>query len=310
MIKLINARPFLKWAGGKGQLLEEIYKRLPKELHKGKITKYVEPFLGGGAVFFYLLTKFDFEKVVLNDINEECILTYKVVQNNIYELITLLHKMEDEFRGKENIEEKEKMYYIHRDKFNEGKIKINYYNFSEEWIEHAALMIFLNKTCFNGLYRQNRKGLFNVPFGKYKNPTICDEENLLEVNKVLKGVELLSKHFSDLTDFIDESTFVYMDPPYRPLSNTSSFNDYSKVPFNDDSQKELAEWFKLLSYKKKAYLMLSNSDPKNTNAEDNFLDELYNGEGINIERVKASRAINSKASARGEVNELLITNKL
>lgn len=306
MKKLLSARPFLKWAGGKAQLLDEIDKRLPKGLYEGKITKYVEPFLGGGAVFFHLITKFDFEKIVLNDINEECILTYKVVQNNIYELIALLQKMEDEFIGKENMEEKEEMYYIQRDRFNKSKTKIDYSNFSDEWIEHAALMIFLNKTCFNGLYRQNREGLFNVPFGKRKNPTICDEENLLEVNTALMGVKLLSKHFSDLTDEIDEKTFVYIDPPYRPLSDTSSFNEYSKIPFNDDSQRELAEWFKHLNNEKKVFIMLSNSDPTNTNPEDDFFDRLY--EEFNIERVKASRTINSKGNGRGEIRELLITN--
>jgi type II restriction enzyme len=246
--------------------------------------------------------------VVLNDINEECILTYKVVQNYIDGLIAVLRHMEGEFKSKESMESKEEMYYIQRNKFNEGKTSIDYNNFSQEWIEHAALMIFLNKTCFNGLYRQNRKGLFNVPFGKYKNPTICDEENLLEVNRALKGVELLSKHFSDLTDEIDDKTFIYMDPPYRPLNDTSSFNDYSKVPFNDDSQRELARWFKLLNDEKKACLMLSNSDPKNTNPDDDFFDKLY--EGFNIERIKASRAINSKGSGRGEIDELLITNKI
>lgn len=305
-MKKIEAKPFLKWAGGKTQLLDEINKRLPEEINTNKVTKYVEPFLGGGAVFFHLAARYDFEQVVLNDVNKECILTYKVIQSNVDDLIAGLSKIEDKFFGLESMDDKDKMYYMLRDTFNNGKIAIDYNNFSSEWIEHAAIMIFLNKTCFNGLYRENRKGLFNVPFGKRKNPTICDEQNLKKVSYALKGVKLTSLNFEELGQFIDNKTFVYMDPPYRPLNATSNFNDYSKEPFNDESQIRLAEWFRKLDEDNKAFLMLSNSDPTNTDPDDDFFDKLY--KGFTIERVKASRAINSKGSGRGEIRELLITN--
>lgn len=301
----IKAKPFLKWAGGKGQLLEDLAKRFPQKLIDGKIKRYVEPFLGGGALFFYLIARFDFEGVILNDINKECILTYRVVQNNVEKLIDLLSVMKNKFLSMGE-EERKAFYYEQRDIFNDEKIKIDYNNFANEWIGHASRIIFLNRTCFNGLYRQNSKGQFNVPMGSYKNPTICDRDNLIAVSKSLKGVKLLSSDFEALTDYIDENTFVYMDPPYRPLSSTSSFSEYTKEPFNDESQIRLGEWFRRLSKEKRAYLMLSNSDPTNTDPDDKFFDELY--DGFKIERIKAVRAINSKSNGRGAIRELLITN--
>lgn len=204
------------------------------------------------------------------------------------------------------MELKEKIYYEQRELFNEEKISFDYVNYSRNWIPHAGRMIFLNKTCFNGLYRQNRKGLFNVPFGKRKIVTICDSENLREVNKALKNVVLMSGDFEDTTKYIDKDTFIYIDPPYRPLSNTSSFNDYSKEPFNDESQERLAKWAKLI-HSKGACFMLSNSDPTNTDSEDDFFERLY--DKFTIERVMAVRAINSKGSGRGVLRELLILNE-
>jgi DNA adenine methylase len=299
------AKPFLKWAGGKGQLLEKLDEHFPPEMRDGKIKKYVEPFLGGGALFFYLISKFNFEEIILNDINRECILTYKVIQNNVEKLIELLSQMESNFLSM-NDEQRKIIYYEQRDIFNEEKMKIDYAYFTEQWIEHAARMIFLNKTCFNGLYRQNSKGQFNVPMGNYKNPTICDEKNLRAVCKGLKGVKLLNGDFQNLINYIDENTFVYMDPPYRPLNNTSNFSGYSKEPFNDESQIRLSKWFKELSDNKKAKLMLSNSDPTNSDPEDDFFDKLY--AEFKIDRVTAVRAINSKGSGRGAIRELIITN--
>lgn len=299
-----NARPFLKWAGGKNQLLNQFEDYYPRSLKEGKIKKYVEPFLGGGAVFFYLQSKYDFEEIILNDVNEEVILTYSVIKNNVEELIDFLSKIEETYL-KAEMEEKEKTYYEHRVNFNNEKLSSDYNRYSERLIKHAGRMIFLNKTCFNGLYRQNRKGQFNVPFGKRKNVTICDKENLREVNKALKNVTLISGDFEKLGEYIDENTFVYMDPPYRPLSNTSSFTDYSKEPFNDESQMRLANWAKFIN-DKGALFMLSNSDPTNTATEDDFFEKLY--ENFIINKVLASRAINSKGSGRGEIRELLITN--
>lgn len=304
-MKYSNAKPFLKWAGGKTQLLQQFENYYPKRLKEGNITKYIEPFLGGGAVFFNLQSKYNFEEIILNDINEEIILTYRIIQEKPEELIEFLSRLEEEYM-QGDIEKKEEIFYKQREAFNNEKRIIDYYNYCNQWIEHAGRMIFLNKTCFNGLYRQNRKGEYNVPFGKRKNVTICDEDNLREVNKALQGVKLLIGDFEALTDSVDENTFVYIDPPYRPLTATSSFNDYSKEPFNDDSQRRLAEWVKLIRSKKAAF-MLSNSDPTNTNPEDKFFEDLY--KDFTINKVMASRAINSKGEGRGKVNELLITNE-
>lgn len=313
-MKNIIARPFLKWAGGKTQLLEQIENNLPIELKQGKIKRYVEPFVGGGAVFFYLIEKYDFEQVLLNDINEEVILTYSIIKNQIDELITNLKNIEEEYFNLE-LEEQGEYYYNKRKLFNEQKKVLNYIeiiqneNFSEESILHASIMIFLNKTCFNGLYRQNRKGEFNVPFGKRKKPTICDINNLQAVNKVLqKNVLLKCGDYKDTQDFIDGDTFVYMDPPYRPLSKTSGFIDYSKEPFNEECQIELSKWFYFLNESKRAKLMLSNSDPDNTCKGDTFFIDNYSAFKENIKKVKAVRNINSKGNGRGAITELLITN--
>ncbi|WP_396276648.1 DNA adenine methylase [Haloimpatiens lingqiaonensis] len=231
-------------------------------------------------------------------------LTYNVIKQKVHELINFLSQLEEQYL-EVGIEEQEEIFYEQREKFNEEKSTIDYLNYSDEWISHAGRMIFLNKTCFNGLYRQNRKGMYNVPFGKRKKVTICDQSNLIAVNRVLQGVKLTIGDFQELSDYVDENTFIYIDPPYRPLSNTSSFNDYSKEPFNDDSQIRLADWVKLLD-SKKAFFMLSNSDPTNTDPEDKFFENLY--KNFTINKVKASRAINSKGSGRGKVNELLILN--
>jgi DNA adenine methylase len=301
----LNARPFLKWAGGKNQLLAQFQNYYPQKLLQGKVKRYIEPFLGGGAVFFFLQSQYNFEEIILNDINEELILTYYVAQNNVNELIEQLEILENRYLEGDMIK-KEEIFYEQRELFNIEKKTLNYNMFSNEWIDHASKMIFLNKTCFNGLYRQNKKGEYNVPFGKRKKVTICDKDNLIAVNSALKKVNLLIGDFENVTNFIDENSFLYIDPPYRPLNETSSFNDYSKIPFDDESQKRLADWVRIVVDKKGACFMLSNSDPKNVNGNDNFFEDIY--KGYNIVRVKATRNINSKGSGRGEINELLIYN--
>lgn len=300
----VSAKPFLKWAGGKGQLLEQFWSFYPDKLLESRIKRYVEPFVGAGAVLFELAGKFDFEEIIVNDINEELILTYEVVKNHVDSLIQTLLSMETDYLHKD-VEAREKVYYEVRSNFNQEKKTINYKMFENSWINHAANFIFLNKTCFNGLYRQNKKGEFNVPTGKYSNPTICQSENLLNVSQVLQKVKLLSTDFTNLTGYVDSSTFVYIDPPYRPLNITSAFTSYSKDDFNDKDQERLAEWFRILS-DKEALVMLSNSNPKNTNPEDVFFDRLYNG--FDIKEVSALRAINSKGSKRGAISELVIRN--
>nr|WP_311566099.1 DNA adenine methylase [Peptoniphilus grossensis] len=293
-----NVKPFVKWAGGKGQLLGELEKIYP--FYDKKIKKYAEPFVGGGAVFFDILNKYDLESIYISDINCDLINAYKVIKNYKFELIELLKFMENEFLLKDNEERKE--YYLEkRQKFNDLKMEKN----NNQNILKAAYLIFLNKTCFNGLYRVNSKGLFNVPMGSYKNPLICDEKNIVSISEKLKNVEIVCADFKNSDSFIDENTFVYFDPPYRPITNTASFTAYTSSSFNDDKQIELANFAKIMN-QRGAKIAISNSDPKNTDENDNFFDDLYSD--FIIKRVEANRMINSKANGRGKVKELIITN--
>lgn len=292
-----KVKPFLKWAGGKGQLLSEIQKHYPFD---EKISKYAEPFVGGGAVLFDILDKYDLKEVYINDINEDLINTYRCIKSYPDELIFLLKAMQDEYVPRHN--ESRKEYYLkQRETFN--KIKVSYDE--ESNLKKAALLIFLNKTCFNGLYRVNRKGEFNVPMGSYKNPLICDEANLRNVSRKLQNVRISCGDYKNSYDFIDSNTFAYFDPPYRPLTNTASFTSYTENGFGDDAQRELADFVKRLD-EKGAKVVVSNSDPKNVDLEDDFFDNIYSY--LKIARVTANRMINSKAKARGKINELLITN--
>ena len=294
----IECKPFIKWVGGKGQLLPEINKLYPIELGK-TINKYAEIFIGGGAVLFDILSKYRLDEVYISDKNLELINTYKSIRDNIDILIKSLKEMEEEYIPLDD-ENRKIYYYEKRQKYNKLKI-----NIEENNIEKASLFIFLNKTCFNGLYRVNKKGEFNVPMGAYKNPKICDKENLKNVSMALKNVKIIYADYRESESFIDEKTFVYIDPPYRPLNTSSSFTSYTENDFSDKEQIELAEYIDLLN-KKGAKIVISNSDPKNNDIDDNFFDELY--KNYNINRVKATRMLNSNASLRGAINELLITN--
>ncbi|MBQ3124224.1 MAG: DNA adenine methylase [Clostridia bacterium] len=291
-------KPFLKWAGGKGQLLKEIEKYYPFD--SGVITKYAEPFVGGGAVLFDILSKYNLEEIYISDINAELINTYVIVRDNVEELIKLLKKYQLEYVPLDT--EDRKSYYIaKRERFNDLKVNGN----EVENIEKAALMIFLNKTCFNGLYRVNKKGLFNVPMGAYKNPLICDEKNLRAVSEKLQNVKIVCGDYRKSAEFIDEHTFVYFDPPYRPLTETASFTAYTENLFNDEEQIELAEFVESM-HKKGAKIVVSNSDPKNSNTEDDFFDNIYSAH--KIKRVEATRMINCNSESRGKIKELLISN--
>ena len=300
-----EARPFLKWAGGKSQLLKDLTSRLPAEIKaSGRIARYVEPFVGGGAFFFHLINNFRIDKSFLFDINRELIIGYKVIKKNPEELIGKLTRIQNKYLRRKD-SNREKMYYQMRDKYNKQIYKFNFSEYSECWIERASLLIFLNKTCYNGLFRQNQKGEFNVPFGRYKNPNICDSHNIIEVSKVLQKTEIICGDFKKSKKYIRKNSLVYFDPPYRPISNTSHFTGYFKDSFNNNDQKRLANLYKQMD-KKGAYLLLSNSDPKNFNTDDNFFDDLYS-EFI-IERVAAKRFINCDADKRGEISELIIRN--
>lgn len=287
-------KPFIKWAGGKNQLLNELAKKLPFENYNN-ITKYAEPFVGGGAVLFYILNNYNIKEVYISDINSKLIVTYKIIKKNVDELIIKLEKIQEEYLRLD--ENSRKIYYLEKRK------EFNLSNLND--IDIATLFIFLNKTCFNGLYRVNKKGEFNVPMGKYKKPLICDRENLKQVSNKLKNVKIICGDYKKSIKFIDSDTFVYFDPPYRPINITSSFTAYTKDSFTDDEQIELAKYIYKLT-KKGAKIMLSNSDPKNVNKNDTFFDKLYNK--YNIFRVKAKRTINSNASSRGEIYELVIIN--
>ena len=294
----IECKPFIKWVGGKGQLLSEINKLYPVELGKN-INKYAEIFVGGGAVLFDILSKYKLDEVYISDKNLELINTYKSIRDDVGILIKLLKEMEEQYTSLNN-ENRKLYYYEKRREYNNLKI-----NIEENNIEKAVLFIFLNKTCFNGLYRVNKKGEFNVPIGTYKKPKICDEENLKNVSMALKKVKIVYADYRESEEFIDNKTFVYIDPPYRPLNITSSFTSYTENDFSDEEQIELAEYIDILN-KKGAKIVISNSDPKNNNIDDNFFDELY--KNYNINRVKATRMLNSNANLRGAINELLITN--
>ena len=286
-------KPFVKWVGGKTQLLNELKNKYPINF-----KKYCEPFVGGGAVFFDILDNYNFESILINDLNKVLINSYINIRDNIDGLIKNLKLIEKEYNSINELS-RENIYYKYRDEYN-SLLKENKYN-----LRSSILFIFLNKTCFNGLYRVNSKGIFNVPKGIYKKPQICDEENLLDINKKIQNVEIRCGDYENVYDFIDEDTFVYIDPPYRPLNNTSSFTSYNMQIFDDNEQIRLRDFVNRIN-NKNAKIILSNSDPKNSNINDNFFDNIYIN--YNIGRVSAKRCINSNAKNRGKINELIISN--
>jgi len=303
-INLSVAKPFLKWAGGKTQLLEQFVEYFPLELKNGSLKNYYEPFLGGGAVFFFIAQNYPIKKAYLSDVNEDLVLAFSVVQQNVFELIDELTLLKNEYIKRDD-QEREKYFYKTRELYNSERIKTNFNKCSSDWIPRAAKLIFLNKTCFNGLFRLNRKGEFNVPFGRYKNPGILDQENLVSASRVLEIAEIFLTDFENIKNKINDDFFIYFDPPYRPISITSSFTSYSKYDFTEEDQKRLAQFYCELGVNGNK-LMLSNSDPKNENPADTFFEKLYNK--FNISKVQASRMINCKAEKRGKLTELLITN--
>ncbi len=268
-----EAYPFLKWAGGKRQIIGELLKRMPK-----KYNRYFEPFIGGGALFFTIQP----DNAYISDINSELINVYKVIADNVQELTTDLkqHKNSKEYFFEiRNIDRTEKY---------------------KEWsdVQKASRLIYLNRTCFNGLYRVNAKGEFNVPFGKYSNPRIVDEENLINCSKILRNTQIETADFSEMLHLVQKNDFLYLDPPYHPLNETSAFTSYTKEGFNASMQERLRDFCSDLD-RKGAFFMLSNSNTK-------LINELY--KGFNKSIVHATRAINSDASKRGKVEEVVIMN--
>ncbi|MEK8019418.1 MAG: DNA adenine methylase [Candidatus Parabeggiatoa sp.] len=289
-------KPFLKWAGGKTQLLKSISSKFPYE--KEDTFIYIEPFVGSGAVLFWVLNNYpNLKKAVINDVNTDLINTYKVITESVEEVIQLLKGWEKEYHSLSEKEEEKKVYYYSKRKLFNSRV-------SNVFIQ-AALFIFLNKTCFNGLYRVNKKNLFNVPIGSYKKPLICDDENLSLVSQSLKKVLILDGDFEQTISCVENQTCFYLDPPYKPLSETSSFNSYAKDIFDDKEQIRLKNFCDTLDSLNCQWI-LSNSDVKGNNHKDNFFDDLY--EKFKIDRVLAKRSINANASKRGQLTELLITN--
>ncbi len=272
-------KPFVKWVGGKRQLLKQ-FRDLglyPPENFDPITNTYFEPFVGGGAVFFDLLP----ETAYLSDLNNELVATYNVIKNDVENLIKSLkkHKLDKEYFLKVRAQDPEKL----------SDLNI------------ASRFIYLNRTCFNGMYRVNSKGWFNVPFGKYTNPLICDENNLRKASKALKNVEIKKQDYKEVLKKARKGDFVYFDPPYYPVSKTASFTSYTSESFLDKEQIELRDTFVEL-HKRGCFVMLSNSNTP-------LINKIYSEpKGLRITKVQAGRAINSDASKRGKITEVLVTN--
>lgn len=292
----IKAKPFVKWVGGKTQLLVNIANALPKAFIEQNGATYIEPFVGGGAVLFWILQQYpNITKAVINDINPDLTTAYKTIKDSPVDLVRFLQMIQDEYLPLN--EEKRKDYYLNkRNRFNIKTL---------DPVENTALFVFLNRTCFNGLYRVNSKGLFNVPFGRYSNPKICDEQTIYADSKLLQKVEILTGDFEETLKYATGNSFFYFDPPYKPLSQTSSFNSYSKEDFGDKEQVRLSNFCKKIDMLGHTFI-LSNSDVKGKNPHDDFFDDLY--EQFDIKRVYATRMVNANAEKRGMLTELLINN--
>ena len=294
-----KAKPFIKWVGGKGQLIEQLEAMLPADFDNWDNATYIEPFVGGGAMLYYMLQQHpNIKRAVINDINSDLITCYKTVRDNVEQLISALHEIQEQYYTLQDMEAKREMFIAVRERYNEKNL---------DPIENTTKFFFLNRTCFNGLYRVNKKGLFNVPFGKYMQPQICDAETLRADSDLLKRVIILEGDFENTLNYAQEKSLFYFDPPYRPLSDTSSFNDYTKEAFNDDSQVRLKEFCDQVVAAGHCF-MLSNSDCKGKNETDNFFDVLY--ADYYIDRVLASRNVNANGAKRGKISELLIHNCL
>lgn len=290
-----KSKPFIKWVGGKGQLIEQLDVQLPADFDTWNNATYIEPFVGGGAMLFHMLQKYpNIKHAVINDINQDLTTCYKTVRDHVEELISALKDMQDTYLHVKDSDARKEIFLAARDRYNEKNLAP---------IENTTLFFFLNRTCFNGLYRVNKKGAFNVPFGKYSNPQICDPTTLRADSELLKKVEILTGDFEQTFEYAKGNTLFYFDPPYRPLSGTSCFTDYSKESFNDDAQVRLKKYCDKVA-DAGYHFMLSNSDCKGKNEEDMFFDVLYHD--YHIERVWASRSINADPTKRGKLTEILV----
>lgn len=294
---MAKGKPFVKWAGGKGQLIGQLEALLPGDFGKMEHLTYVEPFVGGGAMLFHMLQAHEnIERAVINDINPDLTLCYQTVRDRPEELIDSLAGLQAAYHAIGEEAEKRAFYLSARERFNTKRLGA---------IENASLFIFLNRTCFNGLYRVNKSGLFNVPFGRYARPLLCDAETILADSRLLQRVEILTGDFEATLRYAGGSSFFYFDPPYRPLSKTSNFNDYAREAFDDASQVRLKRFCDRL-HQSGALFMLSNSDCLGADGCDRFFDDLFADYEIN--RVWASRCVNANGAKRGKLTELLVRN--
>lgn len=294
---MAKAKPFIKWVGGKSQLIEQLENQLPFDFGRRKEVTYIEPFVGGGAMLFYMLQRHpNIQRAVINDINPDLTTCYKTVRDEPEQLIKSLRGIEDAYLALQTEEERRNFFMSVRSSYNEKNLSP---------IDNTTKFFFLNRTCFNGLYRVNKQGAFNVPFGRYANPTICDTETIRADSKLLQRVEILTGDFEQTFAYARDETLFYFDPPYRPLSDTSNFNDYAKESFNDDAQVRLKHFCDKVN--EAGYMfMLSNSDCKGKNEQDSFFDVLYRG--YQIERVWASRSVNCNPNKRGRLTEIVVSN--
>lgn len=296
----LSSKPFIKWAGGKGQLLSQLDEHLPQILSEREFT-YIEPFVGGGAMLFHILQKYPhIERVVINDINPYLTTAYRVVKDEPEELIARLAVLEREYFALESEEAKKAFFLGAREIFNGEAL---------DAVDRTKYLMFLNRTCFNGLYRVNSRGNFNVPFGRNLNPTICNAETIKADSELLNKVDvvILNGDFEQTINYFnaDGLNYFYFDPPYRPLSTTSSFNSYAREEFNDAEQLRLRDYCQMLN-DMGALWMLSNADCSAKNPDDLFFEDAYRH--FNINRVYASRSINANPKKRGKLTELLISN--
>lgn len=288
----MKAKPFVKWVGGKSQLIDQLEAMLPADFDQWENVTYIEPFVGGGAMLFYMLQTYpNIHSAVINDINEDLTTCYKVVKDSPQLLVESLNEIQKEYYALRSEDSRKQYFLLMRSEFNTKTL---------DPIRNTTLFFFLNRTCFNGLYRVNKSGLFNVPFGRYETPMICDPNTIYADSELLQSVEILTGDYQQTLGKAKGDTLFYFDPPYRPLNNTSSFNDYAKEAFNDAAQVRLKEFCDAIEHAGYKF-MLSNSDTK-----DMFFDDLYLR--YQIERVWASRSINANPAKRGKLTELVIRN--
>ena len=295
------AKPFVKWAGGKAKLLDTIDARIPAEYLYQPVT-FIDPFVGGGAVLFHILQKYpNFNRVIINDINPALINCYRIIKRNPHQLIEDLLEIENIFYACRNRGERVDFYNRMRDAYNAQDLRRNS-------LQGAVLFMFLNKTCFNGLYRENLSGAFNVPLGSYVHPTICNAESIRAAHQVLRNVKIICGDYSRVFKYVnwEENNFFYLDPPYRPLLGVTSFNDYSRKTFGDTQQEELAAFCEQI-HQHGGKFLLSNSDSE-IEPGINYFERLYHHEGYIFEKIFAPRYINAYVSKRENASEVLIHN--